>query len=91
MCEDCLADFKRGYRPMQLAGRCRTGSDWQRTPVVHAVPTIGDGKAGGWPYISGTALCGAKPKGLSAGWSEWRHGEVSCARCLKKIEKGKAK
>ncbi len=90
MCEDCLTDFERGYRPMQLAGRCRTGSDWQRTPVVHAVRLEYNMDRQRWQN-TGVAMCSAKPKGLSAGWSEWHRDEVTCPRCKHKIEKGKAK
>lgn len=64
---------KSQYRVTHLSGRCRTGSD-KVGQITHAV--------------SGeVAICGRKPKGKSAGWSEWISHELTCPKCMDKVKK----
>jgi hypothetical protein len=72
------------YQAKRLTGRCANGAERGGGHVYHAVP------GGDWA----TALCGAKPGRLSAGWDgyESREGEphnlvkhVTCQRCLHRL------
>ena len=61
--------------PLQLTGRCLNGAERDRGKRVHAVAD------GAWK-----ALCGAAPGRHSAGWSSHPDPEVTCPRCLKKLD-----
>ena len=65
-----------GFRIRRLAGRCLNGYERDSGTRHHAVPSD-----------SWRALCGAYPGKRSAGWSEWDEKEVTCPRCLKKLER----
>ena len=64
-------------------GMCRTDTD-NKGIRYHAVET------GEYPDAFNTwtkALCGYKPGKRSNGWSSYIHSEVTCPKCLKKLEK----
>lgn len=61
------------YRITHLAGRCRTGGD-KVGQITHAVRRE-------------VAICGRKPRGKSAGWSEWISHELTCPKCMDKVKK----
>ena len=76
-CEQCKIDERRGYRVSSLAGRCANGAERDHGTRYHAVRT-GEYKA----------VCGAEPGRRSVGWCDWGYGgEVTCPRCLKRLEK----
>lgn len=60
----------------RLAGRCTDGAERGKGQLFHAVPTI-----------SNTALCGAKPGRHSAGWSETVGQDITCPKCLRKLQR----
>jgi len=76
VCLQCQEDKYRGYQVLMLAGRCANGSELDSGIRWHAV-------------VDGKALCGAIPGRRSVGWSSYTklHQEVTCPRCLKKINK----
>lgn len=77
-----------GYTPMMKAGGLRNGAERGYGSVFHAVPERDD-KPGVPVYDNATALCGQYPANM---WSSWRPKgqEITCPKCLKKIEKIKA-
>ena len=86
LCADCQADYDRGYEALTLTGRCANGAEGGHGILYHAVPMQGSPL-----YVlgkGGRALCGAEPGRRSAGWSEWKGREVTCARCAKRLAGG---
>lgn len=83
LCSNCYATKARGYKISQMAGSCRNGAERDHGRLFHArLYTEDEG-------VSYKALCGAKPGKHSVGWSDW-HPEgqqVTCPRCLKRLEK----
>lgn len=65
----------------KLTGRCSSGAERGRGVKFHAVST------GSSPWA--TALCGARPGRLSAGWSEHLGDAVTCPRCTRKLERAR--
>lgn len=59
------------YKILSKAGSCRSGND-NTGKIAHAV-------------INGVGLCGAEPKGKSAGWSAWESEFVTCEKCKAEI------
>ena len=70
-----IAKAKPTYLAKRKIGRCTSGAERGKGYVYHAVSS-------GW-----TALCGAEPGRMSAGWqSEPEPLErVTCPRCMKKL------
>ena len=68
-----MKKIKSLYRITHLAGRCRTGGD-KTGQITHAVS-------------GGVAICGRKPKGKSAGWSEWATHELTCIKCKDRVKR----
>lgn len=62
------------FLALQKTGRRADGANRDHGKVVHAV------KPGSW-----TAFCGTQPQG-SGDWSAWESPEVTCAKCLKKVQ-----
>ena len=60
----------------RLAGRCADGFERGRGQKWHAIPQAAE---------FGTALCGATPGRLSAGWYENPAEAITCARCLRRL------
>lgn len=67
---------KEIYEPMRMTGRCASGLEADGGTRYHAV------NGGGWDR----AACGATPGSRGNGWSEYKGEEVTCPRCLKKVE-----
>ena len=63
------------YRITHLAGRARSGGD-SVGKVTHLVESF---------YWK--ALCGKEPGRRSAGWSEYNDNELTCPRCITKLQK----
>lgn len=61
-------------QPLRLAGRCADGAERDSGRLHHAVP-----------YYQLSALCGARPGRLSAGWGSEAGESVTCLRCIRKI------
>lgn len=73
------------YVATYATGRCRSGIETGGT-LYHAVPTTIHND---YEYVSGwgKSLCGYTPGKKSNGWSDYRHGEVTCPKCTKRLEK----
>ena len=80
ICGDCAAAWARGYRIIQLAGRCASGYEGGHGTRSHAVE-----------MFSNKAMCGAKPGKRSVGWSSYQDKEVTCPRCAEKVAKTDAR
>ncbi len=68
------------YKALSLAGRCSNGAERGSGVLAHAVEMDS--------YI---AVCGATFGRRSAGWSETGPTDVTCSKCLKKLERKKKK
>lgn len=66
--------------PARLTGRCANGAERDQGTVTHALPADAS-------ELSGRAICGARPGRRSAGWCPRPELAVSCARCLKRLER----
>lgn len=62
------------YEIRKKTGRLTDGYERGKGVLFHAV-------------VCETALCGAKPGRLSAGWSIEQGDKVTCDKCLKKLSK----
>lgn len=70
--------------PLRMTGRCLSGAEADGGVLQHAVVRS---RRGSW----GMAVCGAKPGDRGNGWSEQIGSAVTCARCLRKIDRDYAK
>ena len=70
-----IAKAKPTYFAKRKIGRCSNGAERDKGYVYHAVSS-------GW-----TALCGAEPGRMSAGWQNEPEPleRVTCPRCIKKL------
>lgn len=69
------------YTPATKGGRCWNGAHHDRGIVIHAIP--GTPLNGFW----GTAaLCSAKPGSKGYGWVDSIGMQVTCSKCLKKMQ-----
>lgn len=77
------------FIPMAKAGPLRNGYERGKGSIFHAVP---ERVGGQWVpiYDAVPALCGQAPAIM---WSSWRPQgqEVTCPRCLKKLERAKGR
>lgn len=64
------------FLPMEMMGRCADGAQRDSGYIVHAVP----------PKFH-RAYCGKQPGRRSVGWAHREGAVVSCAGCLKKLNK----
>jgi hypothetical protein len=77
LCPRCTKEHTQGYQVMSLIGRAANGMQLDSGIRYHAVP-----------FGTRLAKCGAKPGRRSAGWSSYHGDDVTCPRCLKKLEGG---
>lgn len=71
--------------PATLAGRCANGYERGQGQVVHAIECSEDELRFGIRSYA-HALCGKTHGARSAGWCNRRSLEVTCPKCLKKLQ-----
>ena len=62
-------------RSRRLDGRCANGYERDGGDIYHAV--VDDEEK---------AICGAKPRSRSAVWGAWDGENITCEKCLKKLD-----
>lgn len=66
----------------KLAGRCASGLELGQGSLIHALKD-----PAGYPLeIFGKSLCNARPGRRSVGWTPVPGRQITCKRCLKKME-----
>lgn len=63
------------YRALEKAGRRSSGHNGDHGKIAHAVP-----------HAKWAALCGTTPTG-AGDWSSYESPDVTCPKCLKRLEK----
>lgn len=89
LCPQCEIDKARGYESRSLTGRCANGAERDSGTLYHALPLPGSPM-----YIEGKgyrAVCGAEPGRRSVGWGWDNVNNVTCPRCLRRLEKAGVK
>jgi hypothetical protein len=76
ICEQCTREQAQGYEVMAMLGRLADGFQSDHGTRYHAVK-----------FGSQRAMCGAQPGKRSVGWSEYHGKDVTCPRCIKKVQR----
>ena len=70
------------YKGRVKLGRLSNGFESDHGYVVHACSSNISS------YCGGKALCGTEPGKKSVGWSPADYPEITCPKCIKKLNKG---